>query len=251
MLRKAKLNVFIIGIFVLVQENKIQGQILEANSEFTLRSTSSVDIQVCASSVLSNERSGVQQSIAGQVQEALGSTSVYLTREYTTNTGTVCFLYVYQAPSPEIARNSGPILLTNGVVCPVQYSGFEIGCTIAAVPWQGEGYGPLGPDIPWQWTGSDVILWGGSTAGTLIFCMIGVCCFIRIAISREQKRASDILQIDKNLIGNVIDIAELEKRKKAKSTTATSKATNKISSTPTHHANTSTPTHHAISSPNK
>ena len=206
--RQKLLITFTLFALLTFQKNKdvfSLAQPVAANSEFTLRSTNSVDIQVCASSILSDERDGVQLAIQAQLQFALGSTtSVYYTRAYTTNLGTICFLYVYQASSPDMAKNSIPILLNNEATFSVQYRGFDISCAIAAVPWQGEGYGPLGPDIPWQWTGTDVILWGGSTAGILLSCTVAMCCFVSISLSRERKRASDILKSDRHLLGDLL-----------------------------------------------
>ena len=192
-------------LFMIMMKGIVEAQPVAPNTEFTLRSTSSVDILVSASSVLSDDRNGVQLAIAAQLQMALGSTALYFTRAYTTAQGTICFLYVYQALSPEMARNSVPILLNNEATFSVQYNGFDVGCTIAAVPWQGEGYGPLGPDIPWQWTGSDVILWGGSAAGILLSCVVGMCCFVRLSVSREQQRAANILKGDRHLLGDLME----------------------------------------------
>jgi hypothetical protein len=197
-----------------------QQMIVEANTEFTMRTTNSIDIQVCASSVLSSERDGVQTSVVAQIKQALDSTAVYYTRAYSTNAGGICFLYVYQASSPTMARNAVPLLLrssdndNNGAVFSVQYNGFELGCSITAVPWQGEGYGPFGPDLPWQWTGNDVIMWGGCTAGALVFCVLGMCCLVRISASREQQRADKILQLDKRLLRDLVETAnDIEKKK--------------------------------------
>jgi hypothetical protein len=207
---------FILTLALMICLIKSQ-QIVEANTEFTMRNSNSIDIQVCAPSVLANERDGVQKSIFNQIKQTLDNTAVYYTRLYSTSTGTVCFLYVFQASSPDMAQNAVIVLLNNNGLLYVQYNEFEISCTIAAVPWQGEAYGPLGPDIPWQWTGSDVLLWGGSTAGALLFCVVGVCCLIKISASKEQQRASKILQMDKNLLNNMIEAAGDIERKRAKS----------------------------------
>ena len=194
----------------------IEAQLMvESNSEFTMRTVNSVDIQVCVSSILSDEKNDVQLAISTKLQADLSSTSVYYTRLYTTIQGTVCFLYVYQASSPEMARNSVPTLLHGDATLYVRYKNIDVSCTIAAVPWQGEGYGPLGPDIPWKWTGSDVILWGGCIAGLLLFLVIAMCCFVRFSVNREQQRASDILKADRHLLGNLIAGLDLDKKKKS------------------------------------
>jgi hypothetical protein len=211
--KSATAIIIIIGLLTPPTTN---AQLVESNSEFTMRSSNSVDIQVCVSSVLSDERNDVQLVIATQLQADLSSTSVYYTRLYTTSQGTVCFLYVYQASSPEMARNSVPILLHNEATLLVRYKNNDVSCTIAAVPWQGEGYGPLGPDIPWKWTGSDVILWGGCVAGLLLFLVIAMCCFVRFSVGREQLRASDILKADRTLLGDLIVAQNVKKLKPVK-----------------------------------
>ena len=206
--------------------------LVEANSEFTIRSLNSVDIQVCVSSViLADERPGVQKAISAELQLLLDSSAVYYTRIYTTDKGTACFLYVFQASSPAAAKNAIPALLgTSGV----PYNGFTVECTIAAVPWRGEGDGPLGPDIPWRWTGADVILWGSSTAAVLVFCVVGVCCFVNISNSKEQRKVDEMLRSDKRLVEDFIDTLEkshrLQKQKLAKaSAKAFAKASAKAS----------------------
>ena len=114
------------------------------------------------------------------------------------------------------------------------YNGFTVECTIAAVPWRGEGDGPLGPEILWRWTGADVILWGGSTAAVLVFCVVGVCCFVNISNSKEQRKVDEMLRSDKRLVEDFIDTLEkshrLQKQKLAKaSAKAFAKASAKAS----------------------
>jgi len=208
------LKILNVVFFILARVIDAQVMVDESNSEFTMRSSNSVDIQVCVSSVLSDERNDVQLVIATKLQAELASTSVYYTRLYTTSQGTVCFLYVYQASSPDMARNSAAILLHNEATLYVRYKNNDVSCTIAAVPWQGEGYGPLGPDIPWEWTGSDVILWGGCIAGLLLSLVIAMCCFVRFSVGKEQLRASEILKADRHLLGDLIMVLDVDKKKK-------------------------------------
>ena len=96
---------FILTVALMICLIKSQ-QIVEANTEFTMRNSNSIDIQVCAPSVLANERDGVQKSIFNQIKQTLDNTAVYYTRLYSTSTGTVCFLYVFQASSPDMAQNA-------------------------------------------------------------------------------------------------------------------------------------------------
>jgi len=128
-----------------------QQQPLNSNSELTVRTTSSVDIQVCAAGVLTDERSTVQTAIATKLKFQLSqTTAVYLIRQYTTALGTVCFLYVYQAPSPQIAAETEAILTyeAGSGLLSVVYgtNSASLQCSLSVVPWQGED-----PPLPlWQ-----------------------------------------------------------------------------------------------------
>ena len=131
-----------------------QQQLTPSNSELTVRTTSSVDIQVCAAGVLTDERATVQTVIAAKLKYQLSqTTAVYLIRQYTTALGAVCFLYVYQAPSPQIAAETEAALtyeagagLLNVVYGTTAASSFSLECSLAVVPWQGED-----PPLPlWQ-----------------------------------------------------------------------------------------------------
>ena len=83
------------------QQTEQSAVVVEANSEFTIRSLNSVDIQVCVSSViLADERPGLQKAISAELQLLLDSSAVYYTRIYTTDKGTACFLYVFQVLYP-------------------------------------------------------------------------------------------------------------------------------------------------------
>lgn len=169
-----------------------------------IRSTNTVDIQVCASSILSNSRDLLQVTINENLKAILQTSAIYLTRTYTTDLGTICFLYVYQSTSPQSARDSVPILVQNNGILSMTFQSRTVQCAVSAVPWQGEGSGPLGPGLPWQWTGTDAILWGGSIAGILLTCIIGICCYVRIVSSREHERVEKLLMRDRELIRELI-----------------------------------------------
>ena len=83
---------------------------LPANSELTVRTTSSTDIQVCVDAVLSNERDAVQAAVLATLTLGLSSSAVYPLRQYTTASGAACFLFVYQGASPEAARSTAVLL---------------------------------------------------------------------------------------------------------------------------------------------
>ena len=89
----------------------------------------------------------------------------------------------------------------------VQYNGYTIGCSIAAVPWQGEEDWPMG----WQWTGTDILLWGSAVAAILLMCVLGVCCYSRMAASREYRLAETLLESDKQLMQELLNNHESKK----------------------------------------
>ena len=170
-----------------------------ATSELTLRTTASVDIQVCAGGVLSDQRDAVQAAVLAEVQFLLGrTTAVYPIRQYTTGLGTVCYLLLYQAPSPEaaslaetlVAQRSGPGVLS------VDYAGQQLDCTTAVVPWQGED-----PPLPlWQVSAGDLILWGGAAGACAAFCLVAVCCFVALAHGEDARRAQRLLRRDHRVL---------------------------------------------------
>ena len=178
-------------------------QPLIASSELTLRTTASVDIQVCASGVLSDERAGLQSVVLEQVQYLLGrTTAVYLVRQYTTSAGTVCFMYVYQAPSPREAGLAETQLGQGGDAdapantLSVAFGGQRLQCTTAVVPWRGED-----PPLPlWQVSASDLVLWCGIVGGVLGSCLLIACCFVAVARSEDERRARAVLRTDRHVL---------------------------------------------------
>jgi hypothetical protein len=198
-----------------------------ASSELTLRTTASVDIQVCAGGVRSDERPAVQVAVVEALRFALGrTTAVYLVRQYTTNAGTACFLYVYQAPSPDDAalaevliraaeaagssssggdnnnnnnnnNNDGQLLLTLTVNLDGQQ---RLPCAVTAVVWQGED-----PPLPlWNASAADLIVWGGIAGGVLLACMLSACCFAALSRSEDARRAQALLDIDRAVLQRLL-----------------------------------------------
>jgi hypothetical protein len=172
-----------------------------ASSELTMRTTASVDVQVCAAGVLSDERSAVQAAVLEQLQFLLGrTTAVYLVRQYTTNAGAACFMYVYQAPSPEDAAMAETLIAQQSGDAPntllVIVGGQRLQCATAVVPWRGED-----PPLPlWQASASDLVLWGGVSGGVLAFCLVVTCCFVALARSEDERRARAILRTDRHAL---------------------------------------------------
>ena len=172
--------------------------------ESITRTTNSVDIQLCVSSIMSNSKDTLQTTISENLQTILQSSAVYLARTYTTELGTICFLYVYQSTSPQNARDAVPVLTQHGGIFSFNFQSRVIQSTVTAIPWQGEDSGVLGAGLPWQWTGSDAVLWGGSISGVLLTFVLGVCCYVRLTASREHERVEKLLMRDRDVIRELI-----------------------------------------------
>jgi hypothetical protein len=153
---------------------------------------------------MSNSKDTLQTTISENLQTILQSSAVYLARTYTTDLGTICFLYVYQSTSPQSARDAVPVLTQRGGIFSFNFQSRVIQSTVTAIPWQGEDSGVLGPGLPWKWTGSDAILWGGSISGILLVFVLGVCCYVRLTASREHERVEKLLMRDREVIRELI-----------------------------------------------
>jgi hypothetical protein len=176
-----------------------------AGTELTMRTFDSVDVEVCADSIMATDQQALQAEVVAQLQALLGTTAVYLTRLYTRPaSGTICFMYVYQARSPTEAREAVQTLLADTATLPVTFKGYMLRCRISAVPWVGEDAGPLG--LNWQLTGSDVLLWGGLAGGLLVACSVSVCCFVQLSQSRESKRAALLLAKDRKIMKMLMSV---------------------------------------------
>jgi hypothetical protein len=164
--------------------------ILIASSELTLRTTSSVDIQVCAAGVLSDEREALETVIAARLRADLHDTSaVYLVRTYAIDGG-ACFLYVYQAASPTDAAETETWIAAHEAnrlgTLTVNLGGIAFECALAAVPWQGED-----PPLPlWSVSASTLVEWTLIAGAVLAVCLFSACCFVCIA-TKGRRRASE------------------------------------------------------------
>ena len=173
------------------QQQPVAVVVTPANSELTVRTTSSADIQVCAPpGVLSDRRAALQTLCLAQLRYLLSqTTAVYLVRASTTALGAVCWVYVYQAPSPAAAANAefllsqqtglGLLTLTDDV------DGQPYACTTHVVPWQGEGP-PLSP--VWDISASDLILYGAIVGGGLALLLLVLCAFVLAAQSADAQQ---------------------------------------------------------------
>ena len=164
------------------------------------RTTSSVDVQVCAPSVLANERESIKGVIESELKTILSNTGVYYARTYTTSSGGVCFLFVFQASSPNTARNSVPVLVGDNGILNIQYDNSYVSCTIEAVPWSGI-ENTLG--LPWSWTGQDILMWGSCTGVLLVICVVSSCCYLQLSLSKEKKRAQALLDQDSQMLSSL------------------------------------------------
>ena len=218
-------------IFLVVVTRVVEAQI--SGTEVTMRSFNSVDIQICADSMLSTERAGLQAALQTNMQGKLLTTAVYYTRYYTTaGQGTVCYMFVYQAPNPQAAREAIQTLMQDSGTMDVAYLGATVPCRITAIPWVGEDVGPMGLD--WQFGANDVMLWGGCMGGLLTACSIGVCCFVQLSANKETKRADEVLKKDRETLKKIMQLAvgghdndEEDKSIKQKESSSSSSSTKK------------------------
>lgn len=178
--------------------------VLVASSELTLRTTSSVDLQVCVEGVLSDTRAGLATAIGAQLQFDLDqTTAVYLTRTYATASGSACFLYVYQAPSPAVASQAeSTIAGVEGApgTLTVNYGGTRWTCALAMAPWQGE-------DAPlpiWSAPASVVVEWTLAMGGVLAVCLFSACCFVLLARVRDAQRIQRVLKADRHALKQLL-----------------------------------------------
>ena len=182
---------------------------LPPESELTLRTTSSVDMQVCASNLLSTDRDPVEAIVIASLRYALGqTTAVYLVRESTASAGgTVCWTFVYQAPNPDAAARAGRAIAnaqppgTPRDTLAVPYGGMPLLCSLAVVPWQGES-APIVqlPDL----SALDIVFYGGAAGGIMGVCMVATCCFIALSYSQDERRAQNVLRADRRAIRRLI-----------------------------------------------
>jgi hypothetical protein len=172
--------------------------VADASSELTMRTTASVDVQVCAPGVLTEERAAVAAAVLTTLRYLLmQTTAVYLVREYTTAvSGDMCLLYVYQAPSPTAAAYT-EVLLAQQVGVPVgalsvsytSATGASVTavCALAVSQWQGEDAPlPLLPSV----TADDLLLWGAIGGGGLAVAVVVACLCVLCTIGCHHTPAS-------------------------------------------------------------
>lgn len=143
-----------------------------------IRSTNSVDIQICIQTAfLTPQRDVFQQTLSAYImQNILSSNALYLDRQYTTNQSVLCYLYVYQGSSPS---NAVSVLqrLAQRSTLQIPFAGSAIDCAVTAAQWSGDDLSYLGAPFPQLWTVNDLVLWGSCMLAVLILCMSGICIF--------------------------------------------------------------------------
>ena len=181
------------SLLLLLLLRAAEASVLIASSELTLRTTSSVDVQVCAAGVLSDEREALEAVIAARLRADLhDTTAVYLVRTYAINGG-VCFLYVYQAASPTDSAETEAWIAAHEAnrlgTLTVNLGGIAFECALAVVPWQGED-----PPLPlWAVSASTLVEWTLIAGGVLAVCLFSACCFVLLASMRDGQRMRRML----------------------------------------------------------
>lgn len=163
------------------------------NSESTMRTLNSIEIQACVNPNVGNSGAleQVKDKLLNNFQVIVKSTAVYHVRTYTNllSSGT-CFLYVYQAISPEAARES--VVLLNSVSFVALDDGNQIFTDVKVFPWKGSEESFLG--LGWSINGNDILLWGSCSAAIILTCAFCMCIYVRVAIGKENALAKKRLQ---------------------------------------------------------
>jgi hypothetical protein len=185
-----------------------------AAAQETARTASSVDIQVClfGGEILATQRAEFQAVLLRHLQtNVLSNTAVYLERQYTTlSGGDLCYLYVYQAPTPEysgyaVRQLAGLNERTMEVPFKLASSGVTVAirCRVDAAQWSGDDLQNLGVPVPFMWKVNDVLLWGSSLLSVLFVCMSGLCCYALCTRLRPGQADSQILKVDKAILATL------------------------------------------------
>jgi len=167
--------------------------------ESTLRTPLSVEIQVCVNSqlILSVEVEDQKNSIQTYMTRVLQTTAVYHIRTYlNTKTGGNCFLFVYQSPTLDLARQS--IALLNSITEISGDNQIPFFVDVKAVQWVGIQDNLFG--LGWSINPSDLILWGNATAGLLLLCILGLCVLVLVFNKKERIYAEKLLEEDRKLL---------------------------------------------------
>jgi hypothetical protein len=155
-------------------------------SNAVLRTSNSVDVQVCVTTAfLTPLRGEFQTALLAHLTKVLNSDALYLDRQYTTAQGGLCYLYVYQGTSPSNAVQALE-RLTQKVSIPLGQEDIE--CSVTAAQWSGDDLSYLGAPFPQLWTVNDLVLWTSCVLAGLSLCVAGICCFALCKLRQQQQQ---------------------------------------------------------------
>lgn len=180
----SRLRLLFISIIII---SYVKSADISTNSNSIIRTTNSVDIQICVQSAfLTPQRDLFLQALIEYLTQAiLNNNALYLDRQYTTNEGALCYLFVYQAPGPE---NAVSVMerLSEQPNLRIPFASTTIQCSIQAAQWSGDNLSYLGAPFPGLWTVNDLILWGSCILTVIFLCMSGMCCYAFIILQRKS-----------------------------------------------------------------
>jgi len=156
-------------------------------SNAVLRTSNSVDVQVCVTTAFLTPLRGDFQTalFAYLTQTILKSDALYLDRQYTTAQGGLCYLYVYQGTSPSNAVQALERLTQQ---ISIQLGQDTIECSVTAAQWSGDDLSYLGAPFPLLWTVNDLVLWTSCVLAGLCLCVAGICCFALCKLRQQQQQ---------------------------------------------------------------
>lgn len=171
--------------------------------EATRRTPNSIEINGCmSSSVSSSLVDGVKTKLLADLQLMVESSGVYFIQRFSNvKNSQVCLAFVYQAMTPEIARNSLTSLNLQRERTVQLETGELIPVLVAANVWQGFDEPLFG--IGWNLNANDLVLWGGGLGALLVACIIGFCCLIYYYLKKERGLILKALRASKNKEGRL------------------------------------------------
>lgn len=176
------------------------------NTESTMRTANSIEIQACVNPhiVLSAQLDQVREKVHSDIQSILKSSAVYHVQTYTNtepgSRGGTCFMYVFQAISPEKAREAISLLtyFPTTIYLNPTTTNDAVPLSFKFSPWRGteETFMNLG----WSVKGTDLVLWGACAGAVLVVCTVGVCFMTYVSIAKDHLIAKKILEEEKRLL---------------------------------------------------
>jgi len=161
--------------------------------ESIIRSSNSVDIQVCVNTAfLTPQRDVFQKALWGYLSNLLNNNGIYLDRQYTTQNGNLCYLYVFQAPNAHYGVLALELLSSQTSPDVPMVDGSTILCSVSAAQWSGDSLSYLGVPFPGLWTANDLLLWGACLLSVLFLCMSGLCCFAMCRAPLTKVKKTDV-----------------------------------------------------------